>query len=408
MNRSITRFVFPGSQGVELAGRLDRPPNPHRAVALMAHCFTCGKDLAAVSRIAAGLVAEGFAVLRFDFTGLGSSEGEFANTDFTSNVGDLVAAADALRADLEAPRLLVGHSLGGAAALVAASRIPEVSAVATIGAPADPAHVTGLLDADALHRIATEGAAEVQLAGRPFTIRREFLDDVSGQRLTEAVGRLRTALLVLHSPVDELVAVEHARRIFEAARHPKSFVSLDRADHLLSERADADYVARVLSAWSSRFLPDPTEVQGSPPPEGHVVVEETGTGPFTQQVYAGNHSFLADEPPGVGDDTGPSPYDLLLASLGTCTSMTIRMYARRRGLPLDRVRVTLTHRRHHAEDSGDPDGRPQAITVIERRIELIGELDDDQRAKLAEIAGKCPVHRTLEGDIQVQTSVVPR
>lgn len=256
MRPSVNKITFPGSQGSELAARLDLPSTHPRAIALFAHCFTCGKDIAAASRISAGLVDEGYGVLRFDFTGLGSSEGEFANTNFTSNVEDLVAAADMLRERYEAPRLLIGHSLGGAAVLAAASRIPEVTAVATIAAPSDPAHVADVFTPDALAAIERHGEAEVQLAGRPFRIQRQFLEDISAQRLDASIADLGAALLVMHSPVDALVDVDHARRIYEAARHPKSFVTLDGADHLLTDRADSTYVARLLATWASRYLPD--------------------------------------------------------------------------------------------------------------------------------------------------------
>ncbi len=400
MRRNVTRFTFPGSQGTPLDARLDLPPGQARALVLFAHCFTCGKDIAAASRISSGLVGEGFGVLRFDFTGLGSSDGEFANTNFTSNIEDLVAAADMLRERYEAPRLLIGHSLGGAAVLAAANRIPEVEAVVTIAAPSDPAHVSGVLPPEALAAIEADGEAEVDLAGRPFRIRRQFLDDISDQKLSEAVRHLDASLLILHSPIDELVAVDHARRIYEAARHPKSFVSLDGADHLLSDGADAGYVAGLVAAWAARYVPAPDT---EPTEEGHVVVEEAGTGAFTQVVRAGRHTFLADEPIGIGDDTGPNPYDLLLAGLGACTSMTMRMYATRKEVPLDGVTVTLTHDRRHGDDCSES-GR---CAHIERRIELDGQLTDEQRSKLLEIADKCPVHRTLEGEVQVVTTLAP-
>lgn len=255
--------TFTGSLGDELVGRLELPVGPPRAFALFAHCFTCGKDIAAASRISSGLVAEGYGVLRFDFTGLGSSGGEFATTNFTSNVGDLVAAADMLRARSQAPALLVGHSLGGAAVLAAAGEIPEVVAVATVAAPSDPAHVAALIPPDALRRIEENGEAEVDLGGRPFRVRRQLLDDLGSQRLSSAVERLGAALLILHSPVDTIVELDHARRIYEAARHPKSFVSLDGADHLLTDRADAAFVARMIAAWSARYLPATTaELEG--------------------------------------------------------------------------------------------------------------------------------------------------
>ncbi|MGE0309853.1 MAG: alpha/beta fold hydrolase [Acidimicrobiia bacterium] len=410
MPASVNKITFIGSQGDELAGRLDLPPREPAAIALFAHCFTCGKDIAAASRISAGLVAEGFGVLRFDFTGLGSSEGEFANTNFTSNVDDLIAAADMLRDRHRAPSLLVGHSLGGAAVLAAASRIPEVTAVATIAAPADPAHVTGVFTHDALDAINQHGEAQVDLAGRPFRITRQFLDDIGGQRLDDAVSALGAALLVMHSPVDTLVDVDHARRIYMSARHPKSFISLDGSDHLLTSRSDSAYVARVLAAWASRYVPPaPFDAASSASErrEGEVVVEDAGAGDFAQTVYAGRHVLTADEPLGIGDDTGPTPYDLLLAGLGTCTSMTLHMYARRKGLPLNHVKVTLSHERTHSDDCTDPDVTPCRVERISRHIELTGDLDDQQQGRLLDIADKCPVHRTLAGDLRVSTTMTP-
>jgi putative redox protein len=374
---------------------------------LFAHCFTCGRDIAAASRISAGLVAEGFGVLRFDFTGLGSSDGEFSNSNFTSNVDDLVAAADMLRHRYRAPRLMIGHSLGGAAVLAATTRIPEVEAVSTIGAPSDPAHVARVFTPEALAGIERDGEAEVELAGRPFHIKRQFLDDISSQRLDHAIGRLGAALLVMHSPVDTLVDVDHARRIYQTARHPKSFIALDGADHLLTSPADSAYVARIFATWASRYISGAEPGASTPgqPPPGAVLVEESGDGPFAQRITAGNHTFIADEPIGVGSDTGPTPYDLLLAGLGACTSMTLRMYANRRDLPLDHVSVTLTHSRTHSDDCADPHLAPCKIDLIERRIELAGDLTDRERASLAAIADKCPVHRTLEGDIRVVTTI---
>lgn len=431
-NRHFERVTFTGSQGAQLAGRLELPDGEPCAVGLFAHCFTCGADVVAASRISAGLVARGMAVLRFDFTGLGSSEGDFANTDFSSNVADLVAAADMLRDRYRAPSVLVGHSLGGAAVLSAASLIPEVAAVVTLAAPSDPAHVTGLLGESTLDVIRTEGNAEVTLAGRSFTVRREFLDDISTQRLEESIRGLDAALLVLHSPVDQIVGVDHARRIYQAARHPKSFVALDGADHMLTRPDDAAYVAGLVAAWVSKYLPDghgpasavspvsagdPVSVESpgdrdpggagrDPLPAGRVVVSESGPGTYTQRVLTGTHELLADEPIGTGDDQGPSPYDLLLAGLGACTSMTLRMYAQRRDLPLEHVSVTLDQQRIHAEDCVDLEGRPCRITEIRTRIELTGDLDDAQRDKLAYIAGRCPVHRTLTGEIRIETELV--
>lgn len=407
MSSLTEKVTFAGSGGDMLAARLDRPQGEPSAYALFAHCFTCSKDIAAASRISRGLVQEGIAVLRFDFTGLGSSGGEFANTTFSSNVEDLVRAADLLRDHYQAPRILVGHSLGGAAVLAAAARIPEARAVATIGAPFDPAHVTRLFDTETLETLGHAGEFAVRIGGRPFRIRRQFLDDVNEQHLSDAIANLRKALLVLHAPRDELVDIDNARRIFEAAKHPKSFVSLDDADHLLTRPADAAYVSVVLSAWASRYIssearkPEPAE----DPNEGFVVVTESGRGRLAQDIRAGRHAWTADEPAGVGDDTGPTPYDLLLGALGACTSMTLRMYADRKGWPLENIRVALAHRRHHAEDGRDCESRPCMIDHFARVITLDGPLTADQRDSLKTIAEKCPVHRTLLNDKHIDTVV---
>ena len=407
---SPNRIDFSGGSGVRLAARLDMPEGSPRAFALFAHCFTCSKDLAAAGRIARGLAERGLAVLRFDFNGLGHSEGEFANTDFSSNVDDLVAAADWLRAEHRAPALLVGHSLGGAAVLAAAARIPEATAIATIGAPAEPAHIERLFAAQR-EEIEARGEAEVELAGRRFRIRRELLDDLAAQRLEPALAGLRRALLVLHSPRDEVVSIDAASRIFLAARHPKSFVSLDAADHLLRKPADAAYVAEVLAAWSSRYLPDATADRaedasaGSPDGDGEVVVESAG-GRFAQRIRAGRHGLRSDEPRAAGgDDGGPTPYDLLLAALGACTSMTLQLYAARKGWPLERVRVRLRHERIHARDCEECETREGHVDRIEREIALGGALDEAQRARLLEMADRCPVHRTLEGEVRIRTAL---
>ena len=400
------RVEFAGSGGHTLAGRLDRPAVRPRATALFAHCFTCGRDLTAASRIAATLAARGVAVLRFDFTGLGHSEGEFASTNFSSNVEDLIAAADYLRAEHEAPSLLIGHSLGGAAVLAAAARIPEARGVATIAAPSDPGHVRRLFGASAAE-IEERGEARVELAGRRFTVRRQFLDDIAEQSLEAHVAGLRRALLVLHAPGDEIVGVENASRIFLAARHPKSFVSLDDADHLLSRRADAEYAASVIASWAERYLPEQIAVSARCAEPGEVVVVESGDGPFAQAIAVGPHQLVADEPESVGGrDTGSTPYGLLLAALGACTTMTLRMYADRKGVPLDGVAVHLRHEKIHARDCEECESETGRIDLIEREIELEGALDDPQRARLLEIADRCPVHRTLHGEISVRTRLV--
>jgi len=398
------RFDFPNASGQTLAALLERPVGEPVAFALLAHCFTCGKDNLAAKRIARTLAERGIAVLRFDFTGLGASEGEFANTNFSSNVDDLVAAADHLRSVAGAPTLLVGHSLGGAAVLAAAARIPEVRAVATIAAPSDPGHVTGLFK-EKVGDIRAQGEREVVLSGRTFRIRREFLDDVAEQKLLPRVADLRKALLVLHSPTDDTVGIDNATRIFLAARHPKSFISLADADHLLSRRADAVYAAHVIAAWAERYVAmaaqPGTENEGRP-----VVVAETREGKFQQSVTIGPHHFVADEPVAAGGlDTGPSPYEWLLTGLGACTAMTLRLYADHKALPLDHVSVRLMHSKIHATDCAECETKEGMLDRIDRTITLEGQLDEAQRARLIEIADRCPVHRTLTSEIDIRTTL---
>jgi putative redox protein len=399
------RFQFTGEGGHQLAASLDIPDQEPIAYALLAHCFTCGKDVLAAKRIAVALAAKGIAVLRFDFTGLGSSEGDFANSTFSSNVADLVRAADHLRETRKAPAILIGHSLGGAAILAAAGKIPEARAVVTIAAPSDPAHVTGLFG-DRIEDIRKHGKVEVSLAGRPFDISREFLDDIAEQNLMTQVTNLHKALLIMHAPSDDTVGIENATRIFVAARHPKSFVSLAGADHLLSQRRDSAYVADVIAAWATRYL-DPAVVEqaadlGKAPRQ--VVVRETRASKFQQNVSIGPHRLLADEPVAAGgEDSGPGPYDFVLAGLGACTSMTMRLYADRKSMPLDRVTVTLKHNKIHAEDCADCETRAGMLDQIDLLIAMEGDLDAEQRKKLMEIADKCPVHRTLTSEIHIVT-----
>ncbi|MCO4772504.1 MAG: OsmC family protein [Deltaproteobacteria bacterium] len=403
---STLRVRFPSVEGHSLAGRLDLPTTSKpRAFALFAHCFTCSKDLRAVARIARTLTAHGIAVLRFDFTGLGASEGEFADTTFSSNTDDLVAAAEWLAAEHEAPSILIGHSLGGAAVLRAAERIPSSTAVVTIGAPAEAGHVARMLVEDR-ETIEREGSATVQLAGRRFCIRREFLEDLEAVSGLGPIATLRRALLVMHSPLDKVVGIQNAKRIYTAAKHPKSFVTLDDADHLLTSARDAEYAARMIAVWVERYLDDDETAIPEPGDPGPAVPEgevhtATGSGGFRTEVKAGRHRMIADEPASVGGtDEGPTPYGYLLAALGACTSMTLRMYAERKGWPLEEACVHLTHAKVHALDS---EGRTGRIDRIERTLELRGPLDVEQRARLVEIADKCPVHRTLHGDPEVVT-----
>jgi uncharacterized OsmC-like protein/alpha-beta hydrolase superfamily lysophospholipase len=397
------RFQFTGSEGQQLAAALDTPDGPAHAYALFAHCFTCGKDVLAAKRIAVALSAKGIAVLRFDFTGLGSSEGDFANSTFSSNVADLVRAADHLRKTFEAPAILIGHSLGGAAVLAAAHRLPDARAVVTIAAPSDPMHVTGQF-ADSIEKIRNDGQAEVSLAGRPFTIKRQFLDDIAEHGLMAHIAGLHKALLVMHAPTDDTVGIDNATRIFVAAKHPKSFVSLAGADHLLSNRRDALYVADVIAAWAERYLDTGSskEADDDRAAPHEVVVRETRNGKFQQTVTVGAHQLLADEPVAAGgDDTGLAPYDLVLAGLGACTSMTMRLYADRKSLPLERTTVTLKHSKIHAEDCAECETKAGMLDQIERVIAMEGALSSEQRQKLMEIADKCPVHRTLTSEVRI-------
>ncbi len=393
------KVTFTGADGDALAARLERPHGPVRAFALFAHCFSCSKDILAASRIARGLADQGFAVLRFDFTGLGQSEGDFANTNFSSNVADLVKAADYLRESHQAPTLLVGHSLGGAAVLAAAAQCPEVKAVATLGAPADAAHVRHQF-IDHVEQIERDGEATVSRAGRPFTIRKHFLDDIEGHNLEAAVSSMKAALLIAHAPTDATVGVENATRLFVAARHPKSFLSLDGADHLLTRAEDARHAAEVIGAWAARYLdlheaPEPPK----PLPEPRsAVVEETGLGGYHAWAVAGPHSLIVDEPESVGGlDGGPSPYQLLCASLAACTTMTLRMYFRRKGWDLGNIRTEVRHSRLDGAAAGAP------ADLFERVVSVDDALSEEQASKIIEIANKCPVHRTLERSSKIET-----
>lgn len=459
MNKRIT---FQNAAGQNLAGLLELPENP-KAFALFAHCFTCGKDIKAATRISKALAEKSIAVLRFDFTGLGGSDGDFANSNFSSNVADLLSAADFLRREYQAPALLIGHSLGGAAILAAASQIPESRAVATIAAPAEADHILKQFRAD-IDTIQAEGESSVLLAGRPFTIKRQFLDDVTRQNQASRIAELGRALLVMHSPVDTTVAIDQAQKIYQAAMHPKSFISLDRADHLLSHARDAEYAANCIVTWAARYLPQteaeaavttgdqglhascaltapgPSSVStnkasaseapaaalptggtdsvttgdadtASPQPDptlqpGEVRVTE-GNDRFLRFIQTREHAFLSDEPTNVGgSNLGPDPYALLLSALGSCTSMTMRMYANRKKLKISRLDVLLRHRRSHGEACESCLGGQETVEIFEREIRLEGELTADERQKLLEIADKCPVHKTLSSTIRIDTRLV--
>ena len=400
------RIEFSGHEGSALAARLDLPEGPVRATALFAHCFTCSKDIPAARRIAGRLAARGIAVLRFDFTGLGHSGGEFANTGFSSNVADLVKAAEYLEGRDMAPQLLIGHSLGGAAAIKVAAEIPGLKALVTIAAPADPEHVLKNFG-DTLEEIRDKGTAEVSLAGRRFEIRREFIEDIEASSLDAALPRLGAALLVLHSPIDSLVDIDNAATIFQAAKHPKSFVTLDDADHLISREADAEYAADVIVSWSSRYLELAAEPTPEAVPEGLVRVAEADPEGLRQDVVVGGkHSLVVDEPENMGgSDLGPTPYQFLSAGLGACTAMTIRLYARHKKIPLEHVDVEVSHNKAHGEECEHCEETPDEVDVFRRQIRLEGELTEEQRERLLAIADKCPVHRTLHEKAVIETAL---
>ena len=404
---SFERFTLENAHGQQLAARLDLPDGEVRAYALFAHCFTCSKDLNVVRRIAKALSACGIAMMGVDFTGLGQSEGDFSQTTFSTTVDDLVRAADELAAAHEAPQILIGHSLGGAAVLAAAHRIPSARAIATLNAPSDPDHVRHLF-VDAESEIEARGEAVVSLGGRPFCIRRQFLLDLDSQEsMQERIRQLDRALLIFHSPEDQTVGIEHAAHLYEAARHPKSFVSLDGADHLLTNPNDALYVGSVLAAWAERYL-DPRQ---TPPVDAAaytnpVVTARTGPSGFRTDLTARGFELVADEPASVGgSESAPTPYDYLGMGLAACTSMTLQMYARRKGIPLDEAHVAITHEKVHAADCEHCDSQEGRIDRLTRTVTLRGDLTDDQRTRLLEIANRCPVHRTLETEIDVVTVI---
>ena len=395
------RITFENKSGIKLAASLELPDRPTNIFALFAHCFTCGKDIAAASRIARTLAANNIGVLRFDFTGLGSSDGDFSNTNFSSNIEDLLSAAKYLRDHYSAPQLLVGHSLGGTAVLNTAADIPECKAVVTIGAAATADHVMKLFAKD-VKKIETEGSAEVNLAGRHFYIKQQFINDLKARSVENQTSKLRKALLIFHSPQDDTVAIDQAGLIFTAAKHPKSFITLDGADHLLSKIEDAQYVANTLSAWASRYISQEIAVPVSVK-KGEISVSE-GNHKFLREISSDNHQWLADEPKQMGgDDLGPDPYEHLFAALGACTSMTMRMYANHKGWPLEDVHVQLDHSRQHRDDCENCEDTSSKVEMITRTIKLSGPLDDGQRERIMEIANRCPVHKTLKGDLRINT-----
>ncbi|HEX8245570.1 MAG TPA: alpha/beta fold hydrolase [Longimicrobium sp.] len=398
--------TFPGSEGQTLSGRLEMPPDGEAVGgAVIAHCFTCASTLTAVVQMARALARERLAVLRFDFTGLGESEGQFAQAHFSACVEDLQAAAAFMAARGFPVRLLVGHSLGGTAALAAAAGIESLAALATVAAPFDPWHATRMFGAS-VEEIERAGEATVQLGGRPFRVTRELLHDLRGAKMEERIRALRIPLLILHSPLDQTVGIDNATKIWTAARHPKSFISLDDADHLLTRKEDAQYAGQVIAAWASRWMPQPPAPAMEELYEAGRVVTVTRGSAFRTEIAAGRHVWVSDEPVAVGGaDAAPSPYDYLVAALGACTGMTLKAYAERKQWPLEEVTVRMTHGKVHGIDEQHCADREARVDRIERELEIEGDLSAEQRARLLEIADKCPVHRTLTAGVFVETRV---
>jgi putative redox protein len=402
---NLQKVVFQNKEGQNLVGRLELPVNQHpHNYAIFAHCFTCNKNLSAVKNIGKALTSKGFGVLRFDFTGLGESEGDFADTNFSGNVEDLIAAADYLKENYQAPTLLVGHSLGGAAVIFAATEIESIKSVATIGAPSNPDHVQNLLKSG-IEEIKTSGKAVVNLSGRDFTIKKQFLDDLESKSLPEVAKNLRKALLVMHSPQDTTVGIKNAEEIYIAARHPKSFVSLDGADHLLMNKKDSVYAGEVIAGWAQRYVELPTE--SNLKSKYQVVASLDADDGFTTAMKVGNHYMTADEPVSFGgNDFGPSPYELVSAGLSACTAMTVQMYVRRKGWPLENIEVHTSYGKDHAADCEDCESDTAKIDTFHREIKLTGDLDEKQIARILQIADKCPVHKTLHSETQVITKII--
>ena len=397
------KVQFTNSNGYNLSAKLEMPLSKKpEAYAVFAHVFTGSKNLAASRHISRSLTLNGLAVLRFDFTGLGDSEGDFADTNFSSNVEDLLAACDFLKKNYQAPKVIIGHSLGGAASIFAASKVESVTAVATVGTPSEPEHVTHLLSNE-LNKIEEEGRAQVNIGGQIFTIKKHFLDDLRSKNMYNVISDLGKAILVLHSPQDRIVEIENAAKIYHAAKHPKSFVTLNKADHMLTNKDDAYYVGNVISSWVKRYIELPAKPKLSTHRQVGVKLGNSG---FTTEIMAGRHGMVADESEELGgNDFGPSPYELLNASLGACTAMTLQMYARRKKWDLQEVEVHLSFKRSYRDDCEHCDEKDRRLETFDREIIIRGNLDEKQKDRLLEIADRCPVHRTLEASATITTNL---
>jgi uncharacterized OsmC-like protein/pimeloyl-ACP methyl ester carboxylesterase len=402
-----TKLNIKNDKGFTLHAYLELPANQKpNHYAIFAHCFTCTSSLSAVKNISRALTNYGFGVVRFDFTGLGKSEGEFADSHFSANVEDLIAVSDYMFSNYKAPSLLIGHSLGGAAVISAAAKLENIKAVATIGAPATISHVTNLFS-HGIDEIKDKGEVEVNIGGRPFKINNEFIDDFSKTDLLSIVKNIRKPMLILHSPTDTIVGIKNAEQLYQQAHHPKSFVSLDNADHLLSKSEDSNYAGNMIGVWVQRYFNaqenEMLETKGEQL-VGHLNLLENN---FTTSIQTKKHTMIADEPASAGgDDFGPSPYEYLNAGLVACTAMTLKLYAQRKNWDLQEVFVYVTHSRKHSDDLGIEVNKPSYLDHISKKLKFVGNLDETQKQRLKEIASKCPVHKTIASEVVFETIVL--
>lgn len=401
------RLKIQNRKGITLNANLELPANQKpNYYAIFAHCFTCSSSLNAVRNVSRALTQNGFAVLRFDFTGLGRSEGEFADSHFSANIDDLLDVHAYMAEHYQAPSLLVGHSLGGAAVLVAASKIDDIKAVATIAAPASVSHVKRLFSHQ-FEEAGEKGNVEVNIGGRPFMINQDFVKEFDNTDLPLIVKNLRKPLLIMHSPFDKTVGIENAEQLYKRAFHPKSFITLDHADHLLSQETDSLYAGEMIGTWAKRYFPKVENKMLSTEGEqlvGHLNIIEDN---FTTSIQTKNHTFIADEPISFGgNDFGPSPYEYLNAGLAACTVMTLKLYAERKQWDLREVFAYISHSRKHSEDLGVDLEKPTRLDFISKKLKFVGNLSEEQKERLKEIASRCPVHKTLASEVIFQTEII--